>query len=1290
MGWTLETTVKALNTLLSAATYSELQSYEEVLSEEGVSLGNDYVETVDRRKALLSIKEQFVHAQGPSVVLSGWYGSGKTTVMRRIIRDFASGELTYGSLQVDPIEIRLNEHNTMSLFLASLLDSVRALTSEDWLVDTYLKTQALMDLPNLTEQSAQGLIIALQRLPIAQAESVVQFLKELFREYKRYAHGKRVLCLVIDELENIVMAAQQPEAMDHNKLIRLLQIFLDNAAREYIDNEANRRSPYVLVIFSILRLAELEMSKWLRQDTADRCQSIHRDINLTPSTATFLMKSMLRIYLTGILDAACADTADGRLLDWKKQIESASQLDDPLFTYPIMDDVHAFIGQRILFADKRTMVIVRFRAYQKAILTLLESWSGDKPVDMRFVVAQAERLRSALAEYADGVKMKNIIDSTAISNLVSLKFRQLKPGQVSEITRITEAAITRTVAPVVNVSWRDVASLVGEQPTVTEAAFAEILQAISRANVSGWAVSADMLSLEIATIIEQLGTPAKPPSEEDIVAELLKKTSLQRASNTLAHLLCQSIASEATIDPKKSRVDDSGILHVVKRKEPLIEEYLIAFDLEPKLIHELQSESHGLRPGIILTAHSGAEDGELPFSVRVLMPEPLNKHNTRYEESIQKAFTTGATGDVLERVLLPLTSTIMKHEKQGRYQALQEALKVVSLFERLGPSEQQAFKKYRIVRPLLSLFLSPIELSQSDNKEWIRCKLGFRQFHDLDPTRRLIKVLSWTEGKRESLLYETSDEVQSMLRPRVFRQVHLPPKKGWQQELEREWSQEWFLEDLRLKAYGEWPQEVRDRYERVSRELVGKTSRFYEIGRMLFGQSQIDVLPTAVAALHLFLKIGQIDPLGWKLSDDIHETYEPMTVTPTDVLRESDLRRARDQISKLKKQLVICHCIEREGQTRSIEADLEWLLERERELDDQAPLSRIHAIALELSEYQPPSSPPRAKAPDQQVVEKLSQIHPNMGEYCAQLGRLVASDGLFPMFVSNALGSLMNAIKSDTEYEYVCWRLSRLLANWSRQYEDEQPQERMLKVVSDWYTQTLHAQGAWVLDRMREFDRLFATKVDMIRDNRISEDLSGIRGWVKTSVDSVIFPNAAPTFTPADHERVATRLRVEQQSARSEIDESAKALQQGIAQAQQIAADPSVAIYKVEIEQQKNRMSSVLGTVQQASSQLFTSPFGQALKSAAAEIERWATLYAKVQQTKEQRIRGWLSSAGLVAHEEEIIAQFRSVGKSIEFLDEEWLKSGVDILEKLRGGPHELLMIVAASRLLRHLEGGDR
>ena len=119
-------------------------------------------------------------------------------------------------------------------------------------------------------------------------------------------------------------------------------------------------------------------------------------------------------------------------------------------------------------------------------------------------------------------------------------------------------------------------------------------------------------------------------------------------------------------------------------------------------------------------------------------------------------------------------------------------------------------------------------------------------------------------------------------------------------------------------------------------------------------------------------------------------------------------------------------------------------------------------------------------------------------------------------------------------------------------------------------------------------------------------------------------------------------------------------------------------------------MNQVLSTLQQASSQLFTSPFGQVLKSATNETHRWATLYSKVQQTKEQKIKSWLGKEGLIEHETEVLAQFPNVGKNIQTLDKEWLDAGVDILEKLKGGPSELLTLIAASRLLRHLEGGDQ
>jgi len=961
-----------------------------------------------------------------------------------------------------------------------------------------------------------------------------------------------------------------------------------------------------------------------------------------------------------------------------------------------MPEVHLFISQRVLIATPVTAVIRRYRAYQIAILTLLKNWSGEKPIDLRFVVSQSEPLRFVLADYADGVEIKNIIDSTAIYNLVKEKFnnnlrkaklRELKSGQIQEITRLTEAAITRSVAPVVNVSWRNIKVLTGEEPTVTAAVFLEILKAILQANVPGWTVTADMLSLEISTIIEQLGTPARPVSEEETVEELLQSTALQRGSNILIHLLCQSIADDKTIDENRSYVDDKQIFHVVKRKEPLVEEYLIAFDSDPQLIQKLQSESIGLRPGIMFNEHVGASDTELPFNVSVVLPQPLDKHRAKYMDSIRKAFTVG---DLWERVFLPLTSAIMKFEQQSRYHAFQETLKVISLFERLETAERQVFKKYQITRPLLTLLLNPIELSTSDNRDWIRCKLGFDQFHDLDPTRRLIKILSWIEEKRESLLYETSDEVQSKLRSRIFQQVFLPTKQAWKQELEREWSQEWFIHDFRLKACLEWPQEIKDRYEHVNKELVGKTLSFYEIGHLLFGQCQIDGLPTAVAALHLFLKLGQIHPLGWKLSDDVDESYESMTVTPTDVLRESKLRRTRDHMSRFKKHLGIYCCMMTGEDMQTLESDLKWLLESEGELDNQVSIEKIDAVASKLSGYQPPSLPQKVEPADQQTIQKLSLIYPKLGEYLSQLGRIVASDGVFPLFVSQEIDSLLKAIESDLEYEFVCWRLGRLFSNWSKQYEDDRPDERTLKLVSDWYSQKLQPVGGWAVVKIQEFDKLFTSKVDMIRGNKISEDLAGIREWVKTYTCSVVFPNTTPTFTNNDHEQIGSKLRVAEDSARSAISEAAKALREGITQAQQIVNDPSIAIYKIEIDQQKNRMHQVLTTLEQATAQLFTSPFGQVLKSATNETHRWATLYSKVQQTKEQKIKGWLSKEGLIEHEAEVLAQFPNVGKSIQALDKEWLDAGVDVLTTLKEGPPELLTLLAASRLLRYLEGGTQ
>lgn len=1294
MSWKLEECVKTINDLLRCQTYNELHARLQVLHEQGISMGDDFVQTDDRRRELESIKKQFQNAEGPSVILTGWYGAGKTAVLRRIVRALSSGELMYGAFQVDPIEIQLNEQNTLSLFLSLVLAYLESKKGTGWLVEVYKNKQHLLDLPELQGGTTDSIRIALQKLPIARMESIVEFLEEVFKEYKRQSGEKRVICLVLDELENISQAAQLPEADTYNKLRRLLQIFLDNSVREYIDKSSSRRSPFLLVIFSVLEVAELEKGMGLRQDTVDRCASIHRDINLSPSTAEFLMKCMLRIYFTGILEAACKDTTDGRLLTWKQQLDSANELSIPLYTYPILPEVHFFISQRILVAAGHKGVIRRFRAYQIAILELLNKWSGDTPIDVRFVIAQSETLRYALADYdPEGVELGNIIDSTSIRDLIGNRFKKLKAGQTYELARLTESAITRRVTPVVSVNWKTIEALTGEPCNLSEAAFQETLREMSQTHVKGWTITGDTLTFEVPSIIEQLGIPPKRINEEDIIVELLDKTRIKRASNTMTKLLLESIPeNDPTFDNKRVKIDDDQILHVPKSKEALIDEYLVAFDSKPQCLLNLQSQAIGLKPGILFSQNTKADSSEMPFEVEVFLPKPLDKQQSKYSALIKKAF---GAGDLMERVFQPLISSLIKFEQLAPYQAFQEAVKTILLIDRMEAADRGYFKKYQVNRPLLTLFLNPIALSNPDEGEWICHKLAFNTPHQLDPFRRLIKILSWCEDSGStSLIYQDARDVQTTIKGKIFEQSHLPIQpEEWKRDVQNEWGQEWFVRDCRLPPYLDWPTNVKEKYDSLDKVLMGKTVRFYDVAKYIFGQCPIDSKHIAVAGLHLFLKIGHVSPLGWKLSDNIHESYASMTITPRDVLRESKLRETRSEISKLKTESVICYCAASGKGSQTFVESVRWLLDKEQELGSQASVEKVEVIASQLSKFAKPMLPTMPKWLSQQDVQrqKLAQIYPKSGEYLSQLDRVRSSSSPFSLFVSLTADSMISAIIFDTEYEFSVWRLGRLYNNWSKQFQDDLPDDRLLKRVEGWYLQGLDSAGAWASLKSDEFINKFQSRVVEIRQNCVAEDLAGIKEWVRNYINTVIFENAKSTFSAEDDERIKSRLKVAENEAREEIKNLLAEIRQAISQADQLEADPVAALtFKIEIDQQKSRLQQIVSTLEQAASQLFSSPFGQLIKSGRAELQSWAAINIKVQQIKETKIKSWLEKEELSGYETIILGQFGNVRKTIQDLDTEWLNSGVDVLKKLKEGPPELLTILAASRLLRHLEGGNQ
>src|SRR4051794_35809407 len=92
--------------LLRARTYTDLRALEAGLQRQGLSIGDDFVLTDERRQAIEAISEQIRGSSGATVIITGWYGSGKTTVLGELLRRFSTGSLKYDDrISIDPVEL---------------------------------------------------------------------------------------------------------------------------------------------------------------------------------------------------------------------------------------------------------------------------------------------------------------------------------------------------------------------------------------------------------------------------------------------------------------------------------------------------------------------------------------------------------------------------------------------------------------------------------------------------------------------------------------------------------------------------------------------------------------------------------------------------------------------------------------------------------------------------------------------------------------------------------------------------------------------------------------------------------------------------------------------------------------------------------------------------------------------------------------------------------------------------------------------------------------------------------
>jgi hypothetical protein len=1273
--WTLKRAIESIGSLLEAQTYAELQKDEETLKEKGVTISDDFIMTDNRQSILEGIRRQFQQLEAPTVILTGWFGSGKTALLHRLLQDLKTEHLCYGELRVDPIEIRLNEQNTLSLFLKRVLESIAGLESESWVVSIYEKEHPIIGLPPLKEASLQGILITLVGTHITMMAEVVQFLEEIFKEYKRAKGNQRVVALVIDELENITEAALQVAEEEKSKLYRLLRILFDNSVREYIDNRATCRSPFVLILFSITTRKELEEGKWLRQDSLDRWKRVERDVNLSRDTAEFLMKSMLRLYFSHVVGTAAKSTQDPRLQDWGNQLNSAANIEDPLFTYPIMPDIHEFFARRLLLLTADGSVL-RFRAYQVGLLTLLQEWPGDKPVNMRFAIEQVSRLRFELAKFPGGVNLDNLTGAEQVGGLINQRFRGLREGQKYQLANLTLAAITKRSTPMVMIRHAEVSTLLPAEQILTKNAFAELCKHVQTTGVKGWSVSGDMLCFDVPEIISQLEKPVERVKPEERLQELLVSTAADRHAKGINQLFEARLSKERLIE---CYVDIQSVLHIkVKTGHgPLIEEFLLAFDVDKSILVEMVGKKKGCCVAALFEEEPAARSEDIHFKVSVILPDGLQARASRYEVRIRSSL---AEEQRWQEKFQPLIMAIVKRESSSYYRAFQEAMKVMLLLPTLRSEDRAPFSVYAL--DLEKPILDALSLEDPEREEWIRLKLGFKYFHDIVPTNKLIKVLSWLEAQEETLFYPTSDEV----RPKLHRKFNVPltPAPDWRQEVSSEWAKEDFVSpNGRLLPFESWSEERKGLYELVEKGLGGKQLGFNEIGKMLFGDCYFHILK-AQTALHLFLKLGKVRPFGWKLSDDVDD-YSTMKVTSGELLHQQELRRAHEHADRLLHHLVLLSYEYPEKAGDVYASHIKWVLERRAQLNPKTPLATIQQLASELQGYELPSLSPKL-AIQQELISKCPSSLPKLGEFLTQLNRLTHQQGWFPFAVSRKVSGLLQELDNDLTYEQLMQRLTTLYNNWGQPCPLQVNEDRLVVRIAKEYSEGYGAMPGWVDSMVKEVDTALNQKIAHLQIASVDEDSKGVCDWLDEQVSTIIKPSWKRTFLIEEQQQRHGELESAQLRAKTEIANLAEKVTQALHELDSAQRDPAFFSNMQALTGYRTRLQQDASTLAQLPNMLFQTKFGPTMTSIEAHQERWQTFYISVRQAQSEKITSWLQNRGLEVYRGKIEEAMGMVNMSVSQLDKHLRERGIDVVRVLHDSQAiELLAIFAAAQLLEAL-----
>jgi len=1283
---------KILYELLRATYYPALL---EKAKHHGLQLSEEcrFVPLDVRENAIDWLTNKYQNKYGPVGIYVGDYGVGKTTVLYQLMEMMRSGELTYGDRQLYPIRVELQSRSSMRPILEEIFGRICDELGEDWFVEAYndVKERYIhREFHTRDTDSYEDILVELLEIPVAaiQRGQLNEYLEHIALRFRQQT--SKAVALIIDELEKTTKLAERPGSENDpvfNFVARLVEQSVHSWDLEWQDE------PAFALVFNIIDLDEFAKLRLIYPDTEDRYEPLSKDLNLNREQAKKLMMKMLREYSLAILDKlGTAVQRSEALIAWKKALASNPNWDDPLYSFPFNNKAHNYLVNRVLAATE-TGKVVRFRSYQFLARELVDLWSGQEEIDIRFLIRNAKTLRNrALGSpvYLQGIQIGAILDDEELVDLLRESCQDLSRVDLEVLSSIVRQAILESVEPRHAIQARDAEKLELPIADLDEDQLRSVFEGVAKEDVGFLSVlaSGDVLQVDVEALLDAL-------SQEER-RDLTRSEKVKKILNSLISDEDERLVRDvAPLEVLKGHfiadgwsdtefLDESQTVLVLagKRDQHYTSKIFLGFEEQEAEISKLVTEAVAYDPGIVL------KPGGRVCTVVVYLSNGMEEADT-----LTQRLTDYFSDQMSQQIVADVAAVLSEDEP---FAAFKQALKIWAWISLNGQEDQ-----FADVQKSLKRLDSDVKLSQSQRSSWIAKKLGFSYPHGkVESICRLMRVLRAIDKLgRRMVFYEPQDRdafelaTEQLARPPRVKSVILKPAKEWNED-EQEGAPYWIEHEDFLDRSGEIAtidrvpniQDVVDRIETQLKQTKEETLDIRSVEELVFGPG-VSVTPQGQALLHLLLTLGA-NWGKWVVNDDLN-SFSDITIE----LEEPQIERLRQQVQKQSweklKLCVVGYAIASENEEKgSIHRQAKELADFLPKITKAKTRRTLEDYQSRITDIEPPKLRPAQV--DISIVESMEDQRPRVGEFVASLSRVSSGPELFAGVLSRPIKVFLKKLERDIEGVVLTQKLRAMYVNWKdTEYTGAPKQELLLEVEAR--NNLLRQDESWETTLAAGFEKQLTERIQQFAahfDQRFNAAVS----FVETEIADIIAPSWRAEYSERELEDLRSELSALSEEIEEAIDDMTSRLSKAIDEVTRGLDGSEFGNRDVEARRHRDSLTDDKTALKEVEDILGRGVF-RTIQRARDDLEAYTKFWDDCQAARTEELRSWKDqNPHIPVTLDDIKSSIGFAREDIVSLMSKLSSEGIDILRALAHpeeyGDHlrRLLAIFAAAAFLTREE----